>query len=167
MRAHLRIVRAESSVCDPVRPIRVVLADNHAAMRRSLHLILDGEDDIRVVAEAADIPAVMRHLADHRPHVLVLDLGMHNGSSIEVIDRLRRQGVGPRIVVLTMDDAPAFARRAIAAGATGFVLKDRSDVELPQAVREAACGRGYVSGAVRAGPDPPRHEPATAGPSLA
>jgi two-component system, NarL family, response regulator NreC len=164
MRAHLRIVGAERSVCDPARPIRVVLADKHAAMRRSLHLMLDGEDDIRVVAEAADIPAVMRHLADHQPHVLVLDLGMRDGSSIDVIDRLRRRGAGPRIVVLTMDDEPALARRAIVAGATGFVLKDRSDVELPQAVREAARGREYVSGAVRADLS---HEPPTAGPSLA
>jgi DNA-binding NarL/FixJ family response regulator len=165
MRADLRIVRAQSSVCDPTGPIRVVLADNHAAMRRSLHLMLDGEDDIRVVAEAADIPAVMRLLADHQPHVLVLDLGMRDGASLEVINRLRRQGLGPRIVVLTMDDRPALARRAVAAGATGFVLKDRSDLELPQAVREAACGREYVSGAVvRADLS---HVPATAGPGLA
>jgi two-component system, NarL family, response regulator NreC len=153
-----------AGVCDATRPIRVVLADNHAAMRRSLRLMLDGEDDIRVVAEAADIPAVTRHLAEHQPHVLVLDLGMRNGGTLDVIDRLRRQGLGPRIVVLTMDDGPALARRAIAAGATGFVLKDLSDRELPHAVREAACGREYVSGAVRADLT---HEPATAGPSLA
>jgi two-component system, NarL family, response regulator NreC len=165
MRTDLRIVRAKSSVWDPTRPIRVVLADNHAAMRRSLRLMLDTQDDIRVVAEAADIPAVMRHLADHQPHVLVLDLGMRNGASIDVIDRLRRQDLGPRIVVLTMDDGPALARRAIAAGATGFVLKDRSDLELPQAVREAACGREYVSGAIPVRADR-SHQPATAGPSL-
>lgn len=169
MPADLRLAPPETPLdiaCDAERPIRVVLADNHAAMRRSLHLMLDGEDDIQVIAEAADIPAVMQHLSHHRPHVLVLDLGMHNGSSIEVIHRLRRQGVGPRIIVLTMDDSPGFARRSIDAGATGFVLKDRADMELPQAVRDAARGRGYVSAAVLTGSNS-GHEPATAGPSLA
>ncbi len=87
------------------RLIRVLLADNHATMRRSLRLALNGEDDIQVVAEAADLQTMMRHLRHGAaPHVLVLDLGMHNGSSIDVIGRLRRQVVGPEIVVLTMED---------------------------------------------------------------
>jgi two-component system, NarL family, response regulator NreC len=165
--SHLRLARAESHPAfDSASPIRIVLADNHAAMRRSLHLMLDGEDDIQVVAEAGDFAAVAQHLSHHRPQVLVLDLGMHNGSSIETIHRLRRHGAGPQIVVLTMEDSPAFARRALHAGAVGFVLKDRSDSELPEAVREAACGRNFVSATVAAGLDS-RHDPATAGPSSA
>jgi two-component system response regulator NreC len=126
--------------------IRVVLADNHAVMRHSLHLLLDGEADIRVVADTGDLASVVRHLHDLHPDVLVLDLGMQNGSSIEVIRHLRERASSPGIVVLTMEDNPAFARRAIHAGAAGCVIKDRADGELPAAVRGAATRAGAMSG---------------------
>jgi two-component system, NarL family, response regulator NreC len=131
--------------------IRVVLADNHTAMRRSLRLLLDGEQDMQVVAEAGDLAMVMLEVHKHRPQVLVLDLGMYNGSSIEAIGRLRREVPGSEIVVLTMEQAPAFARRAIDAGAIGFVLKDAADSDLPDAVRGAAHGEPYVSACVESG----------------
>ena len=137
----------------PDEPLRVVLADNHASMRRSLHLMLEDEHDIRVVAGAADISAMMRCLRQHQPRVLVLDLGMHNGSSLEVVIHLREQVSAPEIVVLTMKDNPAFARRAIKAGAIGFVLKENADGELPRAIRSASRGREYVSVSMRAGLD--------------
>jgi DNA-binding NarL/FixJ family response regulator len=81
----------------------------------------------------------------------VLDLGMHNGSSIKVISGLRHRIPDVEIVVLTMKESPAFAQRAIDAGAVGFVLKDRADSELPDAVRSAADGAEYVSAHVRPG----------------
>jgi two-component system, NarL family, response regulator NreC len=134
-------------------PIGVVLADSHAAMRRSLRLVLDEEDDIRVLAEAADVETLRSQLHRHRPDVLVLDVGMRNGSGIEVSRHLHQRGDGPEIVVLTMQDSPSYARHALDAGATGFVLKDRADTDLPQAVRAAAGGRIYVSPFVDAGLD--------------
>lgn len=132
-------------------PIRVVLADNHAAMRRSLRILLDGDRDVQVVAEAGDLATVTLQLNQHRPQVLVLDLGMYNGSSIDAIGRLRREVPGSEIVVLTMEESPAVARRAIDAGAIGFVLKDRADSELLDAVRGAAHGEEYVSAYVSSG----------------
>jgi two-component system response regulator NreC len=136
----------------PVHPIRVVLADNHPAMRRSLRLLLDGEADVHVVAEAGDLAMVESLVRQHQPHVLVLDLGMYNGSSIEAIDRLRREVPSSEIVVLTMEEGPEFERRAIEAGAIGFVVKDRADSELPDAVRSAAQGEAHISASVSAGP---------------
>ncbi|MGI8712992.1 MAG: response regulator [Solirubrobacteraceae bacterium] len=131
--------------------IRVVVADNHAAMRRSLRLLLEGEADLQVIAEAGDIATVMCQLLHYRPRVLVLDLGMHSGSSSVAIRDLRQQVPGSEIVVLTMEESPAFARRALAAGALGFVLKDRAEPELAYAVRDVDHGREYVSSDVRAG----------------
>lgn len=142
---------ASGNVVKARDPIRVVLADHHAAMRRSLRVLLDGEGDVRVVAEAADLATIMLAVHEYRPRVLVLDLGMYNGSSIEAIGRARRDVPGTEIVVLTMEENPAFARRAIDAGAIGFVLKDRSDRELAEAVRSAAHGEEYVSAYVSAG----------------
>lgn len=130
--------------------IRVVIADDHALVRRSLRLLLNGEDDVEVVAEAVDISSVTRHVYGHTPRVLVLDLEMPGGSSIETIRRLRDQVPDTEIVVVTMERSPAFAERAIAAGAIGFVLKDRADDELGVAVRRAARGEEYVSSHVAA-----------------
>ncbi len=114
-------------------------------MRRSLRLLLDTEADLEVIAEADDLGLVVRHVHGQRPHVLVLDLGMPGGSSIDAIMRLRNQVPETNVVVLTMDDNPVFAEQALRAGAVGFVLKDSADEDLPAAVRAAAKGEEYVS----------------------
>ena len=137
----------------PAFPIQVVLADDHTVARRCLRLLLDGEDDVEVIAEAADLSTVVRHVHGHVPHVLVLDLEMPNGSSIETIRRLRDQVHETEIVALTMEASPLFAQQALDAGAVGFVLKDRADTELPEAVRTAAAGGEYISPQVAAGLD--------------
>lgn len=151
---HLASERATMLRADrAIVPIRVVLADDHALVRRSLRLLLDGEDGFAVVAEAGDLTSVVRHVHGHVPNVLVLDLQMPGGSSVEATRRLREQVPGTEIVVLTMEQSPAFAQRAIDAGAVGFVLKDRADTELPAAVRRAVRGEEYVSPHVAAGLD--------------
>ena len=127
-------------------PIRIILADDHAAMRKSLRLLLDAEADIDVVAETDSIQAVMGHVRARKPDVLVLDLGMpSHGSGIETLGRLNRQTRDTSIVVLTTNDDPAFARRALDSGAIGLVLKEMADSDLPPAVREASRGKRYVS----------------------
>jgi two-component system, NarL family, response regulator NreC len=146
MATHLRL--APSSSPDGAReapPIKVVLADDHRAVRRNLRLVLDSEEDVEVIAEAADISTVLRHVPAHVPDVLVLDLRLPNGSSVEAIRRLRSMVPETEIVVLTMEESPAFAHQALDAGAIGFVLKDKADSELPAAVRDAARGEEFVS----------------------
>lgn len=148
MVAHLHLApspAASGSVVSAASPIRVVLADDHALMRRGLRLLLDGEEGVEVIAEAVEVASVVRLVHSHRPHVLVLDLGMPDGANIETIGELRERVPETQTVVLTMDDSPVFAQRALAAGALGFVLKDLADGELPQAVRAAAGGEEYVS----------------------
>jgi two-component system response regulator NreC len=126
--------------------IRIVLADDHAAMRESLRLLLDGEADIDVIAETDSLQAVIGHIRARHPDVLVLDLGMGDrGSGIQALDRLHREARDTHIVVLTMNDNPAFARRVLDNGAAGLVLKERADSDLPAAVREASRGKRYLS----------------------
>jgi two-component system, NarL family, response regulator NreC len=126
--------------------IRIVLADDHAAMRESLRLLLDGEADIDVIAETDSLQAVIGHVRARHPDVLVLDLGMGDrGSGIQALDRLHGEARDTHIVVLTMNDDPAFARRALDNGATGLVLKEMADSDLPAAVGEGARGGGAVS----------------------
>jgi two-component system, NarL family, response regulator NreC len=127
-------------------PIKIVLADDHAAMRQSLRTLLDGEADLDVIAETDSLQSVMDHVRARRPDVLVLDLGMPNRSSgIEALGRLSREARDTNIVVLTMNDDPSFAMRTLENGAIGLVLKEMADSDLPEAVRNASRRRRYVS----------------------
>ena len=153
MVARLRLAPSPTGVGSALpapSPIRVVLADDHALMRRALRMLLDGEEGVEVIAEAADLASVVRLVHSRQPDVLVLDLNMPDGSGIETLSQLREQVPETQIVVITMQDSPAFAQRAFAGGATGFVVKELADEELPQAVRAAAQGEEYVSSRVMA-----------------
>jgi two-component system, NarL family, response regulator NreC len=125
-----------------VEPIRLVIADDHAVVRTGLKLLLDAEDGIAVVAEAGEIDTAMRMVRAHRPDVLVLDLNMPGPPSLAAIPELARQTA---VVVLTMQNDPAFAREALQSGALGYVLKEAADAELVSAVRAAADGRTYLN----------------------
>jgi two-component system response regulator NreC len=110
-----------------------------------LRLLLDAEEGFEVVAEAGDVPTAERRVTAYRPRVLVLDLNMPGESSLTAIPRLRHAVPETEIVVLTMHSDPAFAREALRAGATGYVLKEAAETELLQAVRLAAEGRTYLN----------------------
>lgn len=138
--------------------ITIVLADDHQVVRAGLRLLLQAEDGFDVVAEAGDVATAERRVAAYHPRVLILDLNMPGGASLPghvqdmsrvgslpAIPRLRETAPGTQIVVLTMQNDPAFAREALRAGAIGYVLKEAADSELVQAVRLAAQGRTYLN----------------------
>jgi two-component system, NarL family, response regulator NreC len=125
--------------------IRIVLADDHAVVRSGLRLALEGEPGFEVVAEASDLESARRSVRGHRPNVLVLDLDMPAGSSLEAIPAIREESPGTQIVVLTTRQEPALARQALSTGALGYVLKEAADDELVQAVQCAAAGESYVN----------------------
>ena len=120
----------------------VVIADDHTVVRQGLRMLIDNEDDLQVIAEAGSVPDAERLTRAHRPTVLVLDLNMPGGSSLDAIPRLKEVTA---VVVLTMQDDPAFARQALQAGALGFVLKEAADEELLGAIRLAAAGETYLN----------------------
>jgi two-component system response regulator NreC len=124
---------------------RVVIADDHRVVRSGLRLVLDAEPEIEVVAEAGDVAAAIRAVRAYRPHVLVLDLNMPGEPSLDAIPRIAAELPDTAIVVLTMQEDPAFARAALRSGARGYVLKEAADVELVQAVRSARVGRTYLN----------------------
>jgi two-component system, NarL family, response regulator NreC len=125
--------------------ITIVLADDHEAMRQSLRTLLDGEADLHVLAETDSLSSVLRDVHGHRPDVLVVDLGLSSGSGLEMVSRLRAQAPATQLVVLTTNDDPSFAQRALDDGALGLVLKEMADPDLPAAVRAAWHERRYVS----------------------
>jgi two-component system, NarL family, response regulator NreC len=124
--------------------ITIVLADDHAVVRSALRLLLDAEDDFEVVAEAGDIDSAVRYTRGHKPNVLILDLNMPGGPSIGSVPELQAASPETGIVVLTMENEPAYARQAIQTGVLGYVLKEAVDEELVTAVRLASAGRTYL-----------------------
>ncbi len=136
---------ANESAAEQTASIRIVLADDHAVVRRGLRLLLDREPDFEVVAETGDVDGARRYVRGHRPEVLVLDLSLPSGSSLDAIPGIRAEFPETQIVVLTMQEEPAYARKALAGGALGYVLKEAADTELVEAVRRAAGGEGYLN----------------------
>jgi two-component system response regulator NreC len=143
--------------------ITIVVADDHHVVRSGLRFLLEVEDGYAVVAEAADADAALRSVLGHKPTVLVLDLNMPGDmSSLEAIPLVRERSEHTAVVVLTMQEDPAFARTALQAGANGYVLKDSANAELVEAVRRAAAGETYL--APRLGATLAAMPPAQAGP---
>ena len=125
--------------------ITVVLADDHAVVRRGLRLVLEAEAGMRVVAEAGEVADALRYVRAHRPTILVLDLNMPGEPSLPAIPRFLEGSPDTAIVVLTMQEDPRFAREALRAGARGYVLKEAADDELVDAIRAAAAGDTYLN----------------------
>lgn len=126
--------------------LKIVIADDHAVVRAGLRRVLEREEGWEVVAEACDADGARRYVRGHHPDVLILDLNMPGTlTSLELIPELVDEAPSTRIVVLTMNDEPAYIRGALGAGATAYVLKEAADTELVGAVRRAANGEGYLN----------------------
>ncbi len=128
----------------------IVLADDHVVVRSALRMLLETEPGFEVVAEAGDADAAVRYVRGHKPAVLILDLNMPGRPSLEAVPDIKQASPGTEIVVLTMQNEPAFARRALQAGVRGYVLKEAADAELVQAVHSAAAGDTYLQPALGA-----------------
>lgn len=124
--------------------ITVVLADDHNVIRAGLRSLLEAQDDLRVIGEAADAPGAAKLVEDRRPDVLVLDLQMPGAEPRQDIPRLRAGVPRTAIVVLTMQNDPRGARDLLRAGAAGYVLKQAAERQLGEAIRIAAGGGFYI-----------------------
>lgn len=160
--AEMTVDEVTDASADANGKVTIVIADDHTVVRSGLRMLLDAEPGFEVVAEAGDVPATTRYVLGHKPRVLVLDLNMPGGSSLGAIPTLREISPTTGIVVLTMQNSPAFAREALQAGALGYVLKEAADDELVEAVRLAGRGQTYLNpqlGArVAAEPSGPSHD---------
>ena len=124
--------------------IRIVLADDHAVVRSALRMLLDAEEDLEVIAEAGDVETTVRYVRGHKPDVLILDLNMPGGPSLQAVPQITAASEDTKVVILTMQSEPVFAREAMQAGVCGYILKEAADSELVKAVRLAAGGKTYL-----------------------
>jgi DNA-binding NarL/FixJ family response regulator len=132
------------------KTITVLLADDHRLVRLGFRRLLDDEDDIEVVAEAANGMEAIELAEKLRPTVAVIDMAMPELDGLQAIYEIQRRSPGTEILVLSMYDEPRYVRNAMRAGARGYLLKNAVDVDLAEAVRAAAAGRPYLSNSLKA-----------------
>ena len=126
-------------------PIRVLVADDQALMRTGFRMILDAEDDIKVVGEAIDGADAVRQFERLGPDVVVMDVRMPTMDGIEATRRLTAAHPSVRVMILTTFDLDEYVYEALRAGASGFLLKDRPAEELVAAVRVVASGDALLA----------------------
>ena len=141
----------------------IVLADDHELVRAGIRKVLEDEPGFEVVAEAGDAETAARYVLGHKPSVLVLDLSMPGMPSLEALPKVFENSPKTSVVVLTMQNEPAFARKALQGGAKGYVIKHSAASELVTAIHAVIGGGTYINpelGArLAAEPDKPEGPP--------
>lgn len=128
-----------------ISEVTVVLADDHVIVRDGIRMVLESEDDIRVVAEAGTAADAMRYVLGHKPSILILDLNMPGGASLEIIPLVLENSPDTKVIVLTMQSELVFVRSSLQAGASGYVVKHSAASELVDAIRVTLAGDTYLN----------------------
>ena len=128
--------------------IRIVLADDHAVMRRGLRLVLEQQKDFQVLAEANDGREAMSMCETFKPDVAVLDITMPNLNGIDAARQIIAKHPNVAIVILSMHSDEGYVLRALKAGARGYLLKESPEADFIQAVRSVSDGKAFFSPAV-------------------
>jgi two-component system response regulator NreC len=124
--------------------IRVMIADDHAILRAGLKMLVNAQADMEVVSEAADGAKAVQTARETKPDVALLDLTMPRVGGMKALEEMVRDCRETRVLVLTMHDDPAYLRSALAAGASGYLLKRAVDAELIAAIRAVHRGGIFV-----------------------
>jgi DNA-binding NarL/FixJ family response regulator len=128
--------------------IRVLLADDHEIVRAGLRLLIEGQDDMEVVGEAASGEEAISSVRALQPNVAVVDLTMPGIGGLGAIRTLRREGGPTKVVVLTRHEDDAYVRELMSAGTTAYVLKHSGSAQLLNAIRAAARNESYLDAAL-------------------
>jgi DNA-binding NarL/FixJ family response regulator len=131
-----------------MKPIRILLADDHTIVRAGLHLILERIDGVEVVGEASNGREALQLVATTKPTLVVMDISMAGLNGLEATAYLAQEHPDVRVIILSMHATEQYVAQAIRAGAAGYVLKDAAKTELELAVQAVARGDTYLSAAV-------------------
>jgi len=124
--------------------IRVMIADDHAILRAGLRMLVNAQADMEVVSEASDGEKAIQTARETKPDVALLDLTMPRVGGMKALQQMTRDCSEVRVLILTMHDDPAYLRSALAAGASGYLLKRAVDAELIAAIRAVHRGGVFV-----------------------
>ena len=130
--------------------LRILLADDHVTVRHGLKLLIDGQPDMTVVAEASDGNAAVQSAIALKPDVVVMDISMPGMNGLVATRQLKQLQPGTAVVTLTRHADDAYLQELLRAGVSGYVLKQSAPSELLQAIRAAAAGGQYLDSALTA-----------------
>jgi DNA-binding NarL/FixJ family response regulator len=146
--------------------IGVFLAEDHETVREGLRLLVNAQDDMRVIGEAGDGKTAIERAQSLKPNVVVLDLSMPQVNGVVAAQTLRSSLPSTAVVTLTRHRDSAYVQQLLAAGAAGYVLKQSSSNELLKAIRAAAAGQKYLDSALQLPPQQGTRRPPAATPSI-
>ena len=129
---------------DTTKPVRVILADDHAVVRKGIREFLEMSGNVQVLGEASDGVEVLRLIREHRPDVAVLDIQMPNQTGIEVTRAIRSERLPIGVLILTAFDDEPYIRAVLQAGANGYVLKTAEAHEIVEAVQAVHEGQSVL-----------------------
>jgi DNA-binding NarL/FixJ family response regulator len=124
---------------------RVLIVDDHPAVREALAARIGRQPDLEVCGEADDMGQALQLLAETQPDAAIIDIGLKTGSGIDLIKRIRDRNDRVRIVVWSMHGESLYGERALRAGALGYVNKDQATEKIVEAIRQVRAGKVYVS----------------------
>jgi two-component system, NarL family, response regulator NreC len=124
--------------------VRILIVDDHAVLRAGLKMLIDAEDDLEAVGEAANARDAVFQARSLKPDVILMDVVMPDQSGLDVVPTLLHERPATKVLVLSMQDDPQYVRQAFSAGASGYILKEAADTEVVAAIREVASGNSYV-----------------------
>ena len=130
--------------------ITTLIVDDHAVVRSGLRLLIDQEVDLSVIGDAKDGREAVFLTRRHQPDVILLDVSMPGRNGVDTITDLLAESPASRILMLSMEDDPAYVRQAFKSDASGYILKDATDAEVVDAIRRVASGERYVHPALGA-----------------
>ena len=131
-------------MADKSAPLRILLADDHVTVRHGLKLLIDGQPDMKVVAEASDGAAALQKALEVKPDVVVMDISMPGMNGLVATRKLKKAQPDAAIVTLTRHGDDAYLQELLRAGVAAYVLKQSAPNELLQAIRAAAAGGQYL-----------------------
>jgi DNA-binding NarL/FixJ family response regulator len=126
-------------------PARVLIVDDHPAVREALALRISRQPDLEVCGEAADSGEALRLVVEARPNVAVVDISLKSGNGIDLIKRIRDRAARVRMVVWSMHSESLYSERALRAGAMGYVNKDQATDTIVEAIRRVLDGKIWLS----------------------
>lgn len=129
--------RRHSTIC-------ILIADDHAVLRAGLRMLLDAEQDMKVVGEAQDGLEAVERARELQPDVALLDVTMPRAGGLEVLEEIRRVSPRTRVLMLTMHEDAEYLKKTLAAGGSGYILKRAADVELLTAIRAVHRGGTFL-----------------------
>jgi len=133
---------------NPENRARVLIVDDHPAVREALSQRIDRQKDLEVSGEAADISEALRQIANNPPDLAVVDISLKTGTGIDLIKRIKDRTDKVRILVWSMHSESLYAERALRAGALGYINKDQATDKIVEAIRHVLAGKVYLSEAM-------------------